>query len=141
MDRIKTIVVGTDFSSYAGQALETAAALAQIHGSRIVVVHVCELGLAADDGPEAEDRIATAAQAELCAAVGRCIRSRGIETETVVRRGAPWEKLHNVATDVGADLIVIGARGQRGMPRVFGSVAERLVRTATRPVLVVPDAA
>jgi hypothetical protein len=36
-------------------------------------------------------------------------------------------------------LLVIGARGRRGMPRVFGSVAERLVRTATRPVLVGPE--
>jgi nucleotide-binding universal stress UspA family protein len=107
-------------------------------------VHVCELrselGLGDRDDLEAEERVAIAAQAELAAAVARCLRARGIETEVVVRRGAPWEKIHNVATDVGADLIVIGAQGQRGMPRVFGSVAERLVRTATRPVLVVQGA-
>ena len=68
-------------------------------------------------------------------------RSRGIEAKIVVRRGAPWEKIHNVAADEGADLIVVGARGQRGMSEVLGSVAERLVRAATRPVLIVPHGA
>jgi nucleotide-binding universal stress UspA family protein len=141
MDRIKTIVVATDFSDVATKALTTAAALATVHGARVVAVHVCELrpefGLAAEDACETEDRIAAAAEVELKKAVEHCLYSRGIESEVVIRRGAPWEKIHNLATDVGADLIVIGARGQRGMPRVFGSVAERVVRTATRPVLVV----
>jgi nucleotide-binding universal stress UspA family protein len=139
MDSIKTIVVGTDFSEFASRALEAAASLAKVHGARLVVVHVCEprpeLGLA--DSFEAEERIAAAAEIELCATVARCLRARGVDTEIVLRRGTPWEKIHNVATDVGADLIVIAAQGQRGMPRVLGSVAERLMRTTTRPVLVI----
>jgi nucleotide-binding universal stress UspA family protein len=145
MDRIKTIVIGTDFSDVAGQALNTAAALAQVHGARLVVVHVCELrvdfGSPGVDAPDAEDRLAAAAEVALATAVRHCAPARGVETEVVVRRGAPWDKIHNVAIDVGADLIVIGAKGQRRMARVFGSVAERLVRTATRPVLIIPGGA
>jgi nucleotide-binding universal stress UspA family protein len=52
--------------------------------------------------------------------------------------GPPSQKIHNVAVDLGADLIVIGMQGRRGRVGAIGSVAERVVRTATRPVLMVP---
>jgi nucleotide-binding universal stress UspA family protein len=142
MRRLQRIVVATDFSDCARRALDVAVALAEVHGARITLVHVCELppefGLAEVHGCEAEDRIARAVEAELEAAV-EITRRRGVGIDGVVRRGTPWEKIHNLATDVGADLIVVGARGQRGMPHVFGSVAERVVRTASRPVLVVQE--
>ena len=56
-----------------------------------------------------------------------------------MRRGAPWEKLLNVAVEVGADLIVVGATGQRGLSsaaNLLGSVAYRVVASSTRSVLI-----
>ena len=63
----------------------------------------------------------------------------GIRIESFLRRGAPWEKLSNVAVEVGADLIVVGATGQRGASTaapVLGSVAYRVLASATRSVLI-----
>src|SRR5262249_62147579 len=66
-------------------------------------------------------------------------KERGIRIEPLLRRGARWEKLANVAAELGATLIVVGAHGQRGrMGNSFvGSVATRLVATSTQSVLVV----
>jgi nucleotide-binding universal stress UspA family protein len=57
------------------------------------------------------------------------------------RRGPPWEKLANVATELGADIIVVGADGQRGVAShgFLGTVAGRLVTTSHRSVVVVPS--
>ena len=64
-----------------------------------------------------------------------------IRVEPVVRRGAPWEKLVNVATELGADLIIVGSDGQRGAAHrgFLGTVANRLAITSPRSVVVVPS--
>ena len=66
-----------------------------------------------------------------------------IRIDSVVRRGPPWEKLANVATELGADIIVVGADGQRGAASqgFLGTVLCRLVTTSRRSVVVVPAAA
>jgi hypothetical protein len=58
--------------------------------------------------------------------------------ELVIGRGAPWDKLLNVAADLGADLIVVGAHGRRGLGPFLGSVTTRLATASTRCVLIVP---
>ena len=55
-----------------------------------------------------------------------------------VRLGAPWEEILSVATERGADLVVVGTHGRRGFAHaLMGSVAERVVRLSTIPVLTV----
>jgi nucleotide-binding universal stress UspA family protein len=67
--------------------------------------------------------------------------SSSFRVDLVVRRGAPWEKLANLATELGAELIVVGVDGERGASRegFLGTVAYRLVTTSPRPVVVVPS--
>jgi nucleotide-binding universal stress UspA family protein len=71
--------------------------------------------------------------------LGSGAKDRGIRVDSLVRRGAPWDKIVNVASELGATLIVIGAHGQRGPMRtsLIGSVAMRVVATSTQSVLVV----
>ena len=55
-----------------------------------------------------------------------------------IREGDPVECLAAVATEFSADLVVVGAHGERpGVPEALGTTAERLVRTSARPVLLV----
>jgi K+-sensing histidine kinase KdpD len=57
------------------------------------------------------------------------------------RVGAPARGIVQLASDVRANLIVVGTHGRRGIARaVMGSVAENTVRHAHCPVLVVPPA-
>jgi nucleotide-binding universal stress UspA family protein len=136
MGRTRWIVVGTDFSEAADRALERAVDLAAESNARLACVHAFE------DPPVvqgATDDLTPALRSELADAVARSgARTRGVQVELILRRGAPWDKLVNVAADLGAELIVVGAQGQRGTAVVLGSVTTRLAANSTRCVLVVP---
>lgn len=132
MKRLRDLVTGTDFSDCAEQALQIAIQLAAASAARITVVHVCESR--ADD---LDERRLEQCQAALSRVIARH-RSCGVELSGVLREGKPWEKLDNVAADVGASLIVIGRQGARaGQRTALGSVAEQLLRRTSRPVLAV----
>lgn len=132
MQTLRHVVVGTDFSEPAEHALEVAIRLALAVGARITLVHVCEL--CADDQLEEQRR--RESHDGLSQLVARH-RDR-VELSAILRNGKPWQKLDNVAAEVGASLIVVGRRGAgAGADATLGSVAAHLVRTANRHVLTV----
>jgi nucleotide-binding universal stress UspA family protein len=137
MKQTRWIVVGTDFSDGAARALECALSLATAMGAHVACVHAYEDG---PGTPAFHDPAPTIrAQIERIA-MPRAPSARGVRVVAIVRRGAPWEKLVNVATELGAELIVVGADGQRGASGggFLGTVAIRLVTTSPRSVVVVP---
>jgi nucleotide-binding universal stress UspA family protein len=134
--RLQQIVAGTDFSVGAKQAIAMAVRLAtSVAGTvSVTLVHVCEHG-----ADERDDERRMRESAEALSEIVATYRQRGAELTAILRGGTPWEKLDNVAAEVGAGLIVIGRHGGgRGGALPIGSVAERLVRSASRPVLTVP---
>lgn len=138
MEHGRWIVVGTDFSEGAECALEHAIRLAGRAGARIALVHAYEDQL---EGLSSGQDRAPELRAQLDDAIAR-VGEKGdsASIEAFLRRGAPWEKLLNVAIEVGADLIVVGATGQRGAiggaGSLLGSVAYRVVSSSTRSVLI-----
>lgn len=62
---------------------------------------------------------------------------RGISITFVARRGDPFAELRQVADEIHADAIVVGASAKAGH-RLVGSLAVRLVRAGQWPVTVVP---
>lgn len=137
MERARWIVVGTDFSDGAQRALEHAVRLAHSSGARVAVVHAYEDG--AETTRALEDRAPVLRTQLQDAIAGSSAGRDGVHVEQFLRRGAPWEKLLNVAVEVGADLIVVGATGQRGVAAVgaaLGSVAYRVIASSTRSVLI-----
>ena len=138
MERTRWIVVGTDFSAAADRALQHAAALASELRAAVAFTHAYE------DAPGAccHSDLAEGLTARLEEAASR-VRARfpAVKVECFVRRGAPWEKLANVACELGADMIVVGASGERGCAnrRFVGSVVSRVTVVSDRAVLVVPE--
>ncbi len=133
MQTLRHIVAGTDFSECADQAIELAIKLSVATDAPLTLVHVCEPGI--DD---IDDRRLAQCDETLSEAVAS-LRARNVEVSGVLRNGNPWTKLDNVAAEVGASLIVIGRHGISADPqRALGSVADQLVRSASRPVLTVP---
>ncbi|GMV17862.1 MAG: hypothetical protein AMXMBFR56_60860 [Polyangiaceae bacterium] len=135
MQTLRQLVAGTDFSACAQQAIEMAVRLASSGATPIPIalVHVCEL----DEDELDERRLLRCGDA--LAEVAARLRREGVLVTGVLRSGRPWEKLDNVAAEVGARLIVVGRHGGgRGSNVEIGSVAERLVRSAGRAVLTVP---
>jgi nucleotide-binding universal stress UspA family protein len=138
MERTRWIVVGMDFSDGSIRALQFAMGHATTVGANVVCVHAYEdaPGTSAFHDPAQAIR----EQLEEVIALHRPMWS-SLRVDPIVRRGAPWEKLGNVATELGAELIVVGVDGQRGASRegFLGTVAHRLVTTSPRPVVVVPS--
>lgn len=145
MKQIKRIVVGTDFSEIAQRAVDSAVNLAAQVGASVWLVHAYELPMysfpdsVVVSSPDVAQKITTAALQRLEAEVER-LKGRGVSIQTLLRMGAPWDELNGVATEEDADVIVVGTHGRRGFSRVvLGSVAERMMRTAVRALLVIRE--
>ncbi len=138
----KRILVATDFSETAKEALEYALAMAKPLGAEIVLMHAWEIPVYAFpdgamipgglfDGLEAASDEALQTQLKL-------YEKSGVKMRGALRMGPAWREVGVVAEQEKADLIVMGTHGRRGVVRmVLGSVAERVVRSAPCPVLTV----
>ena len=141
--RLRTIVVGMDFSAAAQRALELAALLAKKAGpAHLVLVHAEYIPVELEqyllrEGDSALQRMSESVKKDLeKALVG--LQDQGISAEFLTVRGTPEKVLVDVADQKRADLIAIGTHGRRGLTHLLlGSVAERVVRTAKQPVLTV----
>lgn len=131
MHSLRQLVVGTDFSAPADAALDFAVGLARAGGAAITLVHVCEPTEEHGADPASEEDILQACRVRLLATCARHA-NRGVSITPVLRAGVVSDKLHNVATEVGASMIVVGSTRGR-----VGRNAERVLRTASRPVLAV----
>jgi nucleotide-binding universal stress UspA family protein len=135
------ILVATDFSEAAEDALDYAVALAQRIGARICLLNaigvpalgVPELGVALTstviDGIVKENQ----------AALDRLVAARtSADIEVALRTGDARDVIVQTALEVGAELIVMGTHGRRGLSRaLLGSVAESVLRHAHCPVLII----
>jgi nucleotide-binding universal stress UspA family protein len=135
-----TIVCGTDFSEASAQAMEVASRLASKMKQTLCLVHALDVPIEARSSDSDQDPILNFARAHLARRAER-LRKPGLRVESEVRVGAPDEVLRTMAGELSADLIVIGALGQR-RPGTWqlGSHADRTAESTQVPVLVVRDA-
>lgn len=140
---LKHILVATDFTETSTRAVTYAFDLAQKLEVPLTLAHAYEIPVYGfPDGAliataDITARIAKGAQEALHRAV-ESIQGKGVKVAGVLRTGVPWEEINSTAAEVGADLIVIGTHGRRGLSRaLLGSVAENVVRTAKVPVLTI----
>jgi nucleotide-binding universal stress UspA family protein len=142
MDAIRTILVPVDFDSSSDAALEQAVRLARAFGARIKLLHVLAFALSDVDselfyaGPNTSVRLRTGALKGLADIAERYRDQVVIEHE--IREGIAWDEIVGAATQLDADLIVMGTHGRKGGFRgLLGSVAERVVRASSVPVMTV----
>jgi nucleotide-binding universal stress UspA family protein len=139
MATFKHILAATDFSDASRRALEVARSLARETGAELTVVNTCEMPAFIDFGVTADvvTPLADAAEAKLDELL-RAVRADCPGAKGVVRVGVAWEQILVVAAEVGADVVVMGTHGRRGIAHaILGSVAERVVRLSDVPVLTV----
>jgi nucleotide-binding universal stress UspA family protein len=138
----RRILVPVDFGELSRPALKEAVALAQYSGASVTLLHVYEYSLfGLDGGPtstiDAARQLRQAAEDSLRELVALYV-SQKVQIISVLREGLPWTEVLRYAKESGADLIVLGTHGRRGLPRaLLGSVAEKIVRSARIPVLTI----
>jgi len=148
----KRILVPVDGSETAKRALQTAADLAAEQSAKLHVVHVCEerpIYVSMDTLPYPPADLIEALHKEGEQMLGEAVESAregNIEADgklLVLDRADQRisDAIEREAEAWGADLIVVGTHGRRGFRRLLlGSVAEHLIRIATRPVLLIRGA-
>lgn len=135
------IVAATDFSSEANRALLRAAIIASQQGAELHLLHVTmPLVLYPGQDVGAPDKVSTPATlAEQAEATARVVGERyDLQVRVAWRIGRAHNQIADYAAEVGAGLVVVGARGQSPLARLLlGSTAWRLLRVCRSPVLVV----
>ncbi len=146
MAGIQKILVATDFSKTSERALHQAAELAEIFHARLTVLHVVEepfgyVGEMHAYLPEVDafrKTLNDAARKQLDKVLTTEEVARW-QADRLLRTGTPYAEIVRCAKDQETDLIVIGTHGRGLLTHLMlGSVAEKVVRYASCPVLTVP---
>ena len=134
------ILVGYDGSKQAKHAVDWTANLAGVRESSVTVISVAPALEAVPPIRDAVDPTSDVPKHHaLVDEAAASLASRGVHAEKLVRAGNPAEQILDAAEEGGFDVIVVGHRGLGAARRfLMGSVSERVVRHASRPVLVVP---
>lgn len=141
------ILVPVDGSPTSDRGLDEAIRLARMAGAQIRLIHVIDnlsMALSMDGytvNPAALLDVLREAGTEIVQRARDKVAAQGVAVDTALHdnfEGAVHDVVVAQAQSWKADLIVIGTHGRRGVGRMFlGSSAERILRTATVPVLLV----
>jgi len=146
MIEIRRILCPIDFSDHSRRALDNAIAIARWYEARVTVLHVfspAPVPAMAPGHVVFEPIILTAVDRDQLLADTKAFAERddasGVAIEAVVREGTMASEILDQATSMKADLLVIGTHGRSGFERLLlGSVAEKVLRRASCPVMTVP---
>jgi len=142
---LRTILCPTDFSEPAYEGLKAANELAHHFSAQLVVLHVNPPIPVMPEGhgainfniPEYQKEMENAAREQIDKVVERWVAA-DVNATARVAQGDPAEEIAAAAAEIAADLIVLSTHGRTGWRRfVTGSVTEKVVRLAERPVLAV----
>src|SRR5688572_26711344 len=147
MELWRSILVATDLSDAADEAIRQAHAQAQLFRARLRVMHVLPSWPGTPTAPgEAQrevlerERLAAEILDAITARVESLVGESGAsEVDVVLDEGLAQDAIVRRAEAMGADLVVVGGTGKQtraGVRRVIGGVAESVVRSCARSVLV-----
>ena len=148
MFNIKNILLPTDFSNLSLSAAPYATDIAGQYGAKVHLLYVLEKTppiLAIRSLDLSEEKIIKSFEEEArkslenaAQKVKKNSKNENLNLETVLRKGLDYIEINKYAEDKGVDLIVIATHGRTGILHTFlGSVAEKVIRYAKRPVLVI----
>ncbi len=142
-ENIPTILVATDFSDGSDKAFDQAVQLAKSTGARLAVAHAIEPAVEFPMGTTYSDidgGYYASVDLALSARAARAEKA-GVRCSTKILEGPVSSEITRWAHEIGASMIVQGTHGRTGLSHVvLGSIAEKIVRHATCPVLTVPFA-
>jgi nucleotide-binding universal stress UspA family protein len=147
---VKRVLVPVDFSTESHRALAYAREFVKRLRAELLILHVVdqtylagtpELYVANPELAKLLDEQWRSCNAQLQHAAAH-LRKEGLRVRSLINRGAPAPVIVDTAKRTATDLIIMATHGRTGVAHaLIGSVAEKVVRTASCPVLTVRHAA
>lgn len=145
MFNVKNILLPTDFSKISLAAAEYAAVLADQYKAKIHLLHVLEKTppiLAIRSLDLSREKIIHSIEKDAKDHLKECVEKvkkiKDVEIHPVIKKGVDYEEIIKYAEDKKIDVIVIATHGRTGiLHTLLGSVAEKVIRYAKTPVLVI----
>lgn len=136
---LKNILVATDFSASSVSALACVVPIAQASDSVVHILHVIRPPTVAIASPEAQEDMSEQVQLDAQRELGPLETVVGAVPHRIwLREGDVWTSIDSLVRSEQIDLIAVGASGKSDFKKfLVGSVAEEVIRKATRPVLSV----
>ncbi len=142
---IKRMLCASDFSPASRPALRLAQELARTLKARLIVFHAYETSVPISNGgylpPSVMQQMLTATRDTAAQSLKRLARSsqgKGLRMSTLLAEGPAAAAIIRAAKKQRVNLVVMGTHGRTVVRRLLmGSVADRVIRTASCPVLVV----
>jgi universal stress protein A len=144
MKPFRRILVATDFTPASDPALAEAIEMAKGDGTELLIAHAYTPpnvidaqsitgGVYEEWEKNLRDRVAERLE-PLVERAGK----EGVKAEALILSGTPYEAISDAAAENGADLVIMGTHGRKGVSKFFlGSVASRVISSAPCPVLTV----
>ena len=144
MNEIKKILVPVDFSENSQKILRTAVDFAAKFKAEVVIVFVVQSfddysGFFVPHMPiiQLEEEMVKSAKEKMKSFAAETLNG-SVSHSTAILSGDVVEEINSFAAKEKADLIVMGTHGYKGLDKIlFGSVAEKIVKTAPCPVLTI----
>jgi len=137
------ILVPTDFSDVANNAVDHAVAIAKIYGNEILLVHIVEASFLSSIiggknnikggivGQMLQDKLN-----EQCNAI---TEKHGVKAKGLIKEGRIYKTILEIAEEEELDSIVMGTNGAEGLEQIMGSNSSRVIAQSPVPVVVVKE--
>jgi len=122
----KPILIPTDFTVIAQYAIELAVPFARLTGTGIVLVHIVKK---TTEIPDATAKVELEAD--------KASRDHGVQVTGIVREGSIFSTIGETVTELDASLVLMGTHGIKGMQKLTGSWALKVLITSKVPIIVV----
>ena len=122
----KPILIPTDFTVIAQYAIELAVPFARLTGTGIVLVHIVKKTA---EIPDATAKVELEAD--------KASRDHGVQVRGIVREGSIFTTIGETVSELDASLVLMGTHGIKGMQKLTGSWALKVLITSKVPIIVV----
>jgi nucleotide-binding universal stress UspA family protein len=122
----KPILVTWDFTERSGYALEHGINLAQHLNTTVTLIHIVKKDNEIDEAQVKMDTLAEETQ-----------KKYNVKTDTVVPAGNIFTTISEVAVDIHAEMVIMGTHGMKGMQKLIGSWALKVIAGSKVPFIVV----
>ncbi len=142
MDEIKKILIATDGSEYTKKAVKKGLSLAKMLDAEVIALYVVDISpilpMSLDENTFPMVEFLRSEGDDVLKELEKQAESMGVRLRTVKKEGIPVDEILETAREEDVDLIVIGTLGRSALEKLLlGSVAEKVIRHAMCPVLVV----